>query len=364
MLPGGTDLMYRQALSAGHKPYIKIQVWEGTTSVVIDNLVIQDGNVNATLQSRVSRTCNLTCHQDIYDIVQPYSQRLKAFRGVELADGNRFSWQVFEGRITSTDLTADGLCNIQGSDNAYEVVSDQFTTPRNSDVGVLVNDEVKTIIHSQYSNATFGTSDLFTTRVPQLTWQSEPGQALDEMATSVGAFWYPLANGDFVLRKYPWTVPGNPVITLSDTDSGSILTASARRDRENIFNQIIVTSERVDGSTPVFAAVQDLNPSSQTYALGPFGIQGKVVSLQTPQSQDSALDAANAYLKRSTALTEVWNFSCIPDASLELGDILELNVRGRQGIIQVVASFNIPLSTRSAMTVNCRAQVVSVLEGV
>lgn len=364
MLAGGTDLMYRQALSAGHKPYIKIQVWEGTTSVTIDDLVIEEGTVNATLQSRVTRTCSITCHEDFYDQVQPYSQRLKIFRGIELADGNLFQWQVFDGRITSTDLTPDGLCTIEGSDNAYEVISNQFSTPRNSDVGVNVNDEVKEIIKDRYAKATFGASDSFLTAVPQLTWQSEPGQALDEMATSVGAFWYPLANGDFVLRKYPWTVPGNPVVTLTDTDSGSILTASAHKDRQNTFNQIIVTAERIDGSVPVFAVAQDLNINSLTYINGPFGIQSRIVSLQTPQSQDSAQDAANAYLKRTTALTETWSFSCIPDASLELGDILQLDVRGRQGIIQVVAAFTIPLTVRGAMSVSCRAQVLNILQGV
>ena len=364
MLPGGTDLMYRQALSAGHKPYIKIQVWEGTTSVVINDLVIQDGAVNATLQSRVSRTCNITCHQDVYDLVNPYSQRLKIFRGIEYADGNLSAWQIFDGRITSTELTTDGHCSIQGSDNAYEVVTNQFSTPRNSDAGIYVNDEVKIIIHDRYANATFGTSDLFVARVPQLTWQSEPGSALDEMATSVGAFWYPLANGDFVLRKYPWTVPGNPVITLTDTDGGSVLTASAHKDRDSIFNQIIVTGERIDGSAPVFAVAVDLNPTSPTYSRGPFGIQSKTVSLQTPQTTDSAFDAANAYLKRTTAFTETWSFTCVPDASLELGDILQLDVRGREGIIQVVSSFNIPLIVGGNMSVSCRAQVLNVLEGV
>jgi hypothetical protein len=364
MLTGGTDLMYRQALAAGQEPYIRIEIWEGFTSKVISNLVVSEGSINATLQSRVARTCSFTCHEDFYDTIQPYSQRINAYRGIQFADGSNYSWQVFTGRVTAVDLTEDGRCSVQGSDNAYDVISDQFTSPRNSDVGLYVNDEVRTIIDNRFPQSTFGTSDIFTITVPQLTWDSDPGQALDEMATSVGAFWYPLANGDFVLRKYPWTVPGKPVVTLSDGDSGTVITSHAHKDRLSIFNQIVVTSERVDGSPPVFAVAQDLNPASSTYALGPFGIQSKNISLQTPTTQDGAQDAANAYLKRTTAFTEAWTFTCVPDASLELGDIIGLSVRDRQGIIQVVASFTLPMTVAGTMSVQCRAQVINSLEGV
>jgi hypothetical protein len=362
MLPGGTDLMYRQALAAGHEPYIKIEIWEGTTSKVIDNLVISDGSINATLQNRVSRTCNFTCHEDLYDTVNPYTQRVRAFRGIQFADGSNYSWQVFAGRVTGTSLTDDGKCQITGSDNAYDVISNQFTSPRNSDVGIYVNDEFKRIIDERFTTATFGTSDVFQITVPQLTWQSDPGQALDEMATSVGAFWYALANGDFVLKKYPWTVTGSPVVTLSDGDTGSVIAAHAIKDRANIFNQIVVTAERVDGSPPVFAVAKDLNPASSTYALGSFGVQSKLVTLQTPTTQDGAQDAANAYLRRTTALTEVWGFSCVPDAALELGDIIGLSVRDRNGIIQVVSSFNVPMTVTGTMSVTCRAQVIGTLD--
>jgi hypothetical protein len=299
----------------------------------------------------------------MYDVVQPYTHRIKAYRGIQFGDGSRFQWQTFGGRVVDTTLTGDGRCTIDGADVAYDVVSNQFTAPRNSDVGVYVTDEVKTIIKSRKADATFGTFDSFNLKVPTLTWESDPGQALDEMATSCGAFWYALANTDFVLRRYPWTVPGQPIVTFSDDNGGTITSSTARKDRTAIYNQIVVTGERVDGSPPVFAVSQDLNPASPTYALGLFGIQSKLVRLQTPTAQSGAQDAADAYLKRTTALTEAWSFTCIPDASLELGDIIGISARGRQGIVQVVASYTIPMTVSGQMSVNCRAQVLGVLEG-
>jgi hypothetical protein len=51
------------------------------------------------------------------------------------------------------------------------------------------------------------------------------------------------------------------------------------------------------------------------------------------------------------------------DAALELGDTVELNVRGQNGIIQVVSAFTVPLDVTSPMTVQGRSLILGILEG-
>jgi len=368
MLEGGTDLLYRQALASGFEPLLEIQVWREDEQLE-DDLIIMSGTVSATLTSRVSRTCTLTVHEDLYPVeddglLNPYTNRLKIYSGIRFADGEEFRWQVFGGRITRVQMNSgQGTCTVEASDRAYEVLGAAFPQPENSTFGAGVLAEFQRLISDGVPDAIFGTSDTFFQTMPLLTWEHDRPQALDEIATSCGAFWYPLANERFVLRRYPWTVAGSPVITFSDDDDGTITTSTVVRDRTTIFNQVTVTGERLDGTAPVYATVSDLNPASATYALGPFGIQNKLIKLNTPQIQDNALDAANSYLRRTTALTEFWSFTCTPDASLELGDIIEINAMSRTNVIQVVASIGIPLGVSGDMSVSCRAQVIGSLEG-
>lgn len=372
MLPKGTDLLYRQALATSHQPYLKIEVWRSDGSERLeDDLIIESGSVRATLTSRVTRTFDFTVTEDLYpfepdDLLNPYSNEVRAFRGIEFADGTRYSWQVFRGRIVTARLNGE-LCDVSCADRAADIVSANFEVPENSQFGNLVDDEVQRLILDGLLDATFGTSDSYFQTMPIETWEHDRAGALDEIATSVGSFWYCLANGDFVLRKRPWTVPGVPVVTFSDylTESDTpptVLLSNAERSRETVFNSITVTGERTDSTDPVFFTARDENPTNPTYINGPFGIRNKLMNLRTPSTPADAREAAEDALRSSTALTEAWSFSVPADASLELGDVVKLDVRGRRGIIQVVAGFDLPMTVEGIMNVACRAQVIGLLE--
>lgn len=366
MLPGGTDPTYRAALTAGHAPYIRVDVWRAGVRIA-ENLAYADGSVHATLTSRVSRTLDLTVHETLYpynpeDLLAPFGNELRAYRGIRFADGHQYVWQVFRGRITDARLDEQGTVNIQAADRAADVESARFEVPENAVFGATIPSEFQRLVSDALPDAQFGDSDTFAERMPQESWEHDRAAALDEMSTAVGAFWYPLADGQFVLRRVPWTVPGDPVITLADGTGGAIFSSQAARAREGIFNSVTVTGERADGTAPVSYTARDNNPLSPTWVGGPFGVRNKQVQLQTPQTSDSARGAAQDYLRRTTALTEQWGWSCAPDAALELGDIVRLDVRERVGIVQVVAEFTMPLGFTQPMTVRGRSQVIGTLE--
>lgn len=374
MLPGGTDPLYRAALSRPHTRYLKVEVLDGDGNVLPlppqstspeGGLLIGGGSLSATLQSRVSRRLQITVDQSLYpadpgDLLAPYGNRLRAEMGIEFADGSRYAWTIFTGRIQRPVLTPDGLVLVPAADRAYEVAEAGFLVPQNSMVGATVNAQFVALVSDALDDAVFGVSDTFTQTMPQLTWESDRAYALDEMSTTVGAFWYALADGSFVQRHVPWTVAGSPVVTLSDGLNG-LIAASPSRDREDVFNSITVTAERADGTPPVYAVAEDTNPASPTYVNGPFGRRHKTVPLQTPQTHGSAQTAANAYLRRSVALQETWTWVQPPDASMELGDVVLLNAYDRTGIIQVVSGFTLPLEVGAAMTVQAHAQVIGLI---
>lgn len=365
MLAGGLDQLYRLALTAGHEPYSRFEVWRGTVQLA-DDLTIINGSVQANLASQVTRDLDLALDESYYpaedgDLLAPFGNEIHAFRGIRFAEGSRFEFPVFVGRIDEALLNDGGQCVVHAQDRANDVISNKFPSPENSQPPAFVVDEVRRIISGRLVDAKFGAFDSFRQVVPILTWEEDPGRALDELSTACGAFWYSLADGQFVMRRYPWTVAGDPIVTFSDGDGGTVTSSNAVRMRNSIYNSIVVTGERLDGTAPTYGVANDDNPTSPTYFGGPFGVRRLVRRLNTPTTDDMCVSAANQLLKRATAFTEAWSFTTVPDAALELGDVISLNVRGRRGITQVVQSISMPLDTLGTMRVGCRAQVINQL---
>jgi hypothetical protein len=382
MLPGGTDEMYRAALAAPHRPWTQIVIFDGNGNPVTtltygkrnhfssadQSVIFYGGTVTATLTSRVARNLQFSCHEDLYPVLEtdplnPYGPIVRVYAGIELGDGSRaYTWQVFGGRVQRTTWDSNsGTNSVECSDFAADVIENGFLRPVNSSVGILCVDQIKELILGGYPNAKFGAFDSFSARMPQLTWESDRGQALDEISKSLSAFWYSLATEEFVTRIIPWTQAGSPVVNLRGGPGGHILSARASRSRADVANAIGVTGERSDGTLPVYATSLDVNPESPTYINGPFGRRTRQAHLQTPVSQGQVQSLANDLLQSSKARTESWDLTIIPDASLELGDVLGIEVGNRTGVVQVVSSYVLPLDLAGGMTVSARAQIPALL---
>lgn len=367
MLDGGLDPLYRSTLTAAAEPYERVDVWfDGQR--VYEGLPFVSGSVSADLTSRVTRNLDLELDESWFpfedtDLLAPWGTELRVYKGVRWGNGEPLYWPVFVGKIQDVDLVPGGGMSLTAADRANEVVENPFETPRNSLPGELVTDEMHRLIRDRLPGAQFGTDDVFPDRVPLLQWESEPGSALDEMGTALGAFWYAQADGQFVIRRYPWTVRRSPILTMRDGDGGTIIQAGANRSRARVRNVVTFTGERTDGTTPVTATDRDDDAASPTYVDGPFGRRGLIRRLNTPTTDAAARAGARAMRRRATAFVTTWGFTCVPDAALELGDVLRIDARGRKGVVQVVASMSVPLgATEPIMNVGCRAQVVDLLE--
>lgn len=375
MLAGGSDPFYRQILAAPHRPYIRIEVWSGQGEPLSEQipqhlrgqpeggLAILSGSVTATLNSRVARNLVLSVPAELYpnevtDLLAPFGNEIRAFRGVMMADGtSTYVWPVFRGRIQGATVGSDGSCLIQCSDRAQDVVDVGFISPQNSVGGSTVLDQWRQLIIEAVPNAEFGPSDVFNQPVEPLTWEFDRASAADEMARSVGALWYPLAAGEFVFRQYPWSVPGPPVVTLTDAAGGTVNSWARSRNRRDIFNVVTVTGERLTDAPAVFATAPDVTPGSATNIFGNFGVRSALERLQTPSTEAAAQQAADAFLRTYVAPIEQWTLYCVPDGALELGDAARFLVDGRN-VIQVVTGITLPLDLSGNMVISSRSQIV------
>lgn len=379
MLPGGSDPLYRAVLATGMQHFVRLEVWSGL-GVPLASLIpaqrggepegglcFYNGTVSATLNLRVTRELQFSVPYDMYptqptDLLAPFGNEIRAYRGVRLGDGSDvYTWQVFRGRIRQVRQYSTGNVSLVCTDRAADVVDNMFVSPQNSQTPNSVLAEFQRLVVDAVSDATFGASDLFDMQVQPLTWELDRGAALDEMARSVGALWYCLANGDFVMRSYPWTQQQLPVVTLSSQAGGTISSWEALRDRNAIYNVVTVTGERLNGQPPVYGTEADLDPASPTYVYGGFGVRSLLDRLQTVATTGGAVGAARERLAASIAPVEAFQLRCTPDASMELGDAVTLDIDGRQ-VLQVVSALSMPLGVDDDMFLSTRSMVINELE--
>lgn len=372
MLAGGLDAVYRRALYRPHHPYVRVEVW--AQGVRIDTygsagVPIIGGTVTATLASRVARQVSMQVsgtlwEQGIDGLLDPYGNELRIFRGITGTSLPNFEFQVFRGKITDAPLNDDGVVSISAADRAAEIAGANFMLPESSQAGDPILIEFQRLITDALPDATFGLSSPISNVTPVLTWENDRSAACDDLANASGAFWYPEADGDFIMRTVPWTIAQTPILRLCDglANDGDplIIDWNIGKTRMGVFNQVTVVGERADGTLPVYATARDEDVTSPTYINGKFGVQSQLVNNQAVTTQGQALALANRYLARWKALTETWSVTMIADPSIELGDCLFLSVVDQElqrifSSTQVVSSFTMPLTVSDSMDVQFRA---------
>lgn len=366
MLAGGLDPLYRSILAAGHAQVCRIEVWAGNER--IDDygdagVPFGRGSVSATLTSRVARVLSISVQRNLFprdptDLLAPFGNYLKVYSGVNGQGGPDYEWQVFYGRINDVSVDNTGNVSLTAVDLAADVQDCYFGHPVQSDPTTTLGNNYRTLIQDAIPTATFGSFDSDSNNAtPLLNWQNDRASACDSLAQQGSMFWYPLANGDFVMRKVAWTVDADPLIVYSDGDGGTLLQWQLNYSRTNVFNSVVVSGELADGSTPVYGTAQDNDPNSPTYINGNFGVKTQYISVQGTQTFGSATTLANSYLAQAKAITETWGAQLPADAALELGDAVLIDARDRLSTIQIVSGFTLSLDSRDTMNVTLRAQV-------
>lgn len=370
---GGLDATYRDALTRPHTVYNRVDVLARDGTVLYSDLPFDDGSVRATLNSRVARVLSLTVDRSWFPLLQdgsfdtggllsPFGNRLRAYRGIRYGDGTVVAFPVFYGRIETVSMGEDGSMSVEANDLAADVVDAIFETPQSSVTTNTISAEFRRLVRGALADATFGVSDLTGVKIAAVAWQSDRAQALDDMSATVSMLWYPLADGSFVQRLTPWTNPGQTAqISLSDGTNlpantyGAMAGWKITVSRTGVYNSVVFTSERQDGSAPVHAIVRDMDKTSPSYFLGNFGQKPLLIQNQSALTQSQCLSAAQSMLKSAKAITQTWDpVSIVPDASLELGDLIAGKAEGAAST-QVITGFTLPLREGGSMPLNLRA---------
>lgn len=375
MLSPANPGLFAQAVNLPHRMTVRVSVLNGQGDK-LEEIDIDDGSVSATLGSQVTRTAELLVPPALSPktesgLLYPNGNRLFIERGIDLGCGDADLLPVFHGRIQTIWDTPGSPLKVKAVDLAGDVRDAGFVVPTNSVPTAPIQEEFQRLVRGALPTATFGPSDLFSPLVGERTWDTDRAQALDDLANSVGAFWWTLADGRFVIRRVPWTIPQTPVLRLVDAMRASVCdtgepvpaadlpylwasSSTRERSREQVANVVTVSAELVSGVPPLVFSAADNDPASVTYIGGNFGIKSKAVRSDVAQSAAQVQTMAETTLKRSKAVLDNWSFQAVPDPRVELGDCVDVACQNVTSV-QVVAAFRMPLTPTGRMDIGTRA---------
>ena len=357
-----STLDYKNAICRPHKRAFFTDLYSGDGAVLARDVPVFGGDIRANLAQRVTRSGAFTVGPEWYSEdptapLSPYQTVARIRAGIRYGNGSTETFQIIEGRVGTVTRNADGSVTAAVADRAADVVAAPFEQPRNSDNVSLVAQSERLILEV-LPDAVFGPHDVVDALTPKLTWDSSRGDALDQLAGALGARWYQLGTGAFVLRQYPYdtgVVVARIVDKLSDTE-GLLFSATASVTRDGAANSVVIIVERADGGAPFRVVARDTSPTSPTQYGDRFGRISKPIKAQSPLTEGQALTMARAELSASTALASQWTVTCQADYTLEPADTVFFSSRGVDST-QLIDSITYPLNDTSPMTMTTRGRV-------
>lgn len=356
-----SSALYKRSILRPGKLAFEVDLYDGLGNLLENEVPIFKGSIGAALQQRVTRSGTFSLGARWWPGVSataaltPYQTIVNIRAGARYGDGSRELFDIITGRVGNVTRNADGSVTARVDDLAADVIGLPFEQPRNSE-NVTVTRQIERLIQEVLPAATFGPYDVTDATTPKLTWDEDRGKALDDLAATLGARWYCLGDGSFVIREYPYD-DATPVQTIADAaDGGLMLQGAPTISRDDAANSVTVVVERFDGGTPFRVTMRDMDPTSPTFYGGPFGRVGRLVKVQTPLTVGQATQLARAQLNASTALSSTWSVQMRPDYTLEPGDTVRLTSRGFSQV-QVIDQITYPLGEGGTMDLSTRAYV-------
>lgn len=353
---------YEPALHGPHHRVSRLDVTDTTGATLATDVPISGGMVTADLTNRVSRSASFILAEGTFpgaedDPLSPYYAIVRIRAGIALGNGTEILFPVFTGRVYAESIGPDGRITYRADDLSADVVAARFEQPERSNRSLFANQvtEIQRLITQAVPQATYGTNDVPLGRVPDLVWDEDRGQALDDLAESAGGRWYALGDGSFVVRRFLYE-PSTPVQEFLDGPQGLMSKATRVRTRDGSANSVVVISERLDGTDPVRVIRRDTRTDSPTQYGGRFGKVVQVIKVQTPLTQNEATTLADTQLTAAVALTEQWESDVVPDHRIEPGDTARLRYRGRMAD-QIIDRVTYPLGAQGAMRLSSRGTV-------
>lgn len=283
-----------------------------------------------------------------YAPLNAYGQRLRVHTGI-VGPGGPELVDLGETLITSWARDEpNGTVEIEAVDLAQLVIDNLFPYPTTPHAGNTFYQEFQRLVTPlQAAPLDAGLVD----RVMPATstvYDDERDKTLNELVATWGARWYVGDDGKAHAGPLYPAVPTNavPAFTLQDGTTGTVTQRGRQAQRGALVNLVVVegkASTTGSGVAPI-AVAGITDPASPIQDGGPYGRVVRKFQSDLVITLADAHAAADAQLARLSQLGRAEKVSCVPDASIELGDIGRTYTEDGDAWVGRVATIDLPLT--------------------
>lgn len=370
---------FKAAVRTNHIVVSKAEVWASDQK--LSTLNISDGSVKIDANSAVRRTCdvslttsresnNLVPDND-FDLLTPFGNELRLYRGVQYADGTEeyVPLGVFVITDVSISDTNEGVeIKLSGEDKSIRVSRAKWTQPYQMTGGTL-EDSLSALLKNRYPDVeiSFPATNITVNQVLLgAENDNDPWKDAVEIAELVGYDLFFDQNGVVQMKQFP-VLDGSVVVALFTEDSGTTITQLSRTiSTKQTFNGVIYTIEGSDVVLPIRVEAWDEDSSSPTYRYGVFGQVPAFVQTNLLATEAEAVRAAASLLNTYIGSQEVINWGSLVDPSLDALDVVYIKSNGAKvDRLVIIDALEVPLKPEGVMQADARTvRVVTVGEEV
>lgn len=279
-----------------------------------------------------------------------YGQRLHVHTGTVYPNGARelldHGWYLITGWKRDED---NATIEVEAIDLAQLVVDDNLTVPSSPPSGATFASEFARLVAG---NLPVVISPTLVDRPIVATtwvWDRDRDKALTDLCAAWPARWYVDDTGAaHVAPPYPDVTGQTPVLELTDGAQGTIAGRDRQAQRGAIYNTVVVDGKTLDsGAAGPHAIAQITDAASPIRATGPYGRVVRFYASDLITTQPQAQTTADTLLQTWSVAGRVEQVTCVPDPSLELGDIVRVYTADGDSHIGRLTAMGVPLTVKS-----------------
>jgi hypothetical protein len=329
----------------------------------VSDLPVAFGSVTIDSRSQTRRTATVgfasdaLWPNDAFDILSPIGSELQLEYGIVLPGGIEWIPLIY-GPITDASRTLptsqQAAVEVRVSDRSAKVAEARFDAPTQTIAGATTVSEISRLITQVLPSVAVIDQTGSTKVAPQLDMERERwADGIEPLADSISAEVFADATGNFLIRPEPDIT--DPVVwVVTDGDGGILVTESDQYSRDLVYNRVVASGQRVDGTPPVYAVSSDTNPDSPTYTGGPFGVKTRFYASPLLTTVPQCQSAADSLLARVIGRHLSVTFEAIVNPALSAGDVIQL-VTGDRSEIHIIDQVEIPLTPGAAQQIQTRS---------
>lgn len=332
-------------------------------------LPINAGDVTTDMTADVQSTLALTTlypwPADPFAAGTPYGQEIYVERGIEYGLGTR-EWVglgYFRLDEVGQDRAPHGPIAITASDRMAQVRDARNISPQVFGAGSSVGACIDIVVQQALPGAVtdYGTWDAYgATFATAHVMGDDRLPFLQDLLAAYGMYAYFDYRGVYTVRPVPDVKKSSPVWTIDAGRNGVLVEMKRKISRASVYNVVVARGEPVGELPPVQGIAYDNNPSSPTYALGPFGVIPTYYSSSFMTTVDQCTAAAAAQLAKATGLPYVVSLGSVPNPALEGWDVVTVDNGHNNPETHVLDRITYGLTPEAGMGLDTRKQFLEV----